>query len=164
MTKFTQTTLVRTSVAAGLILGAGAAQAATATGTMDASATLTNSCTVSASTLTFASTAALASSADVTANTGTSLQVACTTGTAPKLYSATPRTLVNGTDSFAFNLSLTSGAAADDLPTAAPVSSNIAAPNGSDQTVTVYGKILASNFGSMPAGSYTRAVTLSVDY
>ncbi|MCM2337383.1 MAG: spore coat U domain-containing protein [Lysobacter sp.] len=164
MTKSTQTTLVRILVAAGLILGAGAAQAAIATGDMTASATLTNSCTVSASTLTFASTAALASSADVTADTGASLQVACTSGTTPKLYSATERTLVNGLESFAFNLSLTSGAAADNLPTTAPVGSNIAAPDGSAQTVTVYGKILASNFGSKPAGTYTRAVTLSVDY
>ena len=164
MTKSTQTTLVRTLVAAGLILGAGAAQAATATGTMTASATLTNSCTVSASTLTFASTAALASSTDVTADTAGSLLVACTTGTAPKLYSATPRTLENGAESFAFNLSLTSGAALDDLPTAAPMSSNIAAPDGTAQAVPVYGKILASNFGSKLAGTYTRAVTLSVDY
>jgi hypothetical protein len=152
----------------GMVMGsANIAVAATATGTLTVNATLTSGCTVSASTLNFASAVALTSSADVTADTGTSLKVACTAGTTPTIWSDTPRILSDaGTNTFAFNLSQTSGAAADDLPTTTGAAEAISGftADGAEHTVTIYGKILASNFGSKPAGSYTKAVTLSVNY
>jgi hypothetical protein len=151
----------------GLILGMrGIAMAAgTATGNMDVSATLTDSCTVSASTMAFGSIEALASTAAVTA-TSANLQVACTAGTSPKIWSDSTRTLVNGGNNFAFNLSQTSGAVADDLPTTTVAAEAIIGytATGSLITVPLYGKILPANFGSKPAGSYLRTITVSVDY
>lgn len=150
----------------GLILGmSGIAMAVTVTGDMAVSATLTNSCTVSASTMDFGSVAALASTADVTA-TSSGLQVACTTGTSPTIWSDSVRTLVNGVNNFAFNLSQTSGAAADNLPTTTLGAEAITGytANGSLITVPLYGKILSANFSSKPAGAYSRTVTVSVNY
>lgn len=164
---FHNKSLGRALVVFGMVMGsANIAVAATATGTMTVNATLTSGCTVSASTLNFASAVALTSSPDVTADTGTSLKVACTAGTTPQIWSDTPRALSDGTNTFAFNLSQTSGAAADDLPTTSLAAETISGftADGAEHTVTIYGKILASNFGSKPAGSYTKAVTLSVNY
>lgn len=149
----------------GLVfLTSSTAMAVTATGTMAVSATLTDSCTVSASTLDFGSFAALASTADVPA-TSAGLQIACTTGTTPLIWSDSPRSLVNGVNSFPFNLSQTSGAAADDLPaltgTAEAIGGSFSA-DGTLKTVPIYG--LATNFGSQPALGYTANVIISVNY
>src|SRR5512133_165663 len=104
-------------MAAGLVFGAsGMAMAATGEGTMAVSANLANACSVSASTMGFGSFPALLATGARTATTTGTLSVACTTGTAPKIWSDTARTLSDGTNSFAFNLSQSSGAAADDLP------------------------------------------------
>ena len=142
-----------------------AAAAGTATSTMTASATLEHSCIVSAATMAFTNSAALLSTADQTADTGTTLKVACTTGTSPTIWSDTPRILVNGPDSFAFNLSQVSGAAVDDLPTAAPgqsISGYIA--DGTEKVVLLYGKITALNFGNMPGKLYAANISVSVNY
>ncbi len=154
--------------AIGLVLGTSgmAAAAGTATGTVTASATLENSCTVSDdATMTFPNSAALLSTADQTADTGTTLKVACTTGTSPTIWSDTPRILVNGPDSFPFNLSQVSGAASNDLPTTAPgqgIPGYIA--DGSEKVVHLYGKIMASNFGGLPGKLYAANITVTVSY
>jgi hypothetical protein len=150
-----------------LVLGMSelAAAAGTATSTMTASATLENACTVSDAALAFTNSAALLSTADQTADTGTTLKVACTTGTSPTIWSDTPRILVNGPDSFSFNLSQVSGAANNDLPTTAPgqsISGYIA--NGSEKVVLLYGKIMASNFGNKPGKFYAANIIVSVNY
>lgn len=165
-TDFDKTTLLAALLAAGMASGSANVAAATQTGTMTVDATLTAACTVSASTLTFAAANALTSSADVTGDTGTSLKIACTTGTTPAIWSDTERTLSDGTNTFPFNLSQTSGAAADDLPTVTGSAEAISGftADGEEHTVTIYGKILASEFGVKPAGAYTKAVTLSVNY
>lgn len=154
-------------VATGMLVASSSVFAAgTATGTMTTNATLTSGCTVSAATLDFGSATALTSSSDVTGDTGTSLKIACSSGTTPTIWSDTVRTLVSGGNSFAFNLSQTSGAATDDLPTVTGSAASIPSftADGTEKTVMIYGKILASNFGAKPAGSYTKAVTLSVNY
>ncbi|MGR8979210.1 MAG: spore coat protein U domain-containing protein [Gammaproteobacteria bacterium] len=163
---FNKKTLLSALLAAGMAMGSAGVFAGTATGTMTVNATLTSGCTVSASTLEFASATALTSSSDVTGDTGNSLQIACSSGTTPTIWSDTARTLSDGTNTFAFNLSQTSGAAADNLPTTTGAAEGISGftADGTSKTVTIYGKILASNFGSKPAGSYTKAVTLSVNY
>jgi hypothetical protein len=152
----------------GFVLGmSGMAMAAgTASGTMAASATLTNSCTVSAATMTFPSSAALLSTADQTTSTDGSLLVACTTGTTPSIWSDTARTLTGDGGSFAFNLSQTSGAAADDLPIVTVSAAAIAGytSNGDEIAVPLYGKILAANFGNKAAGTYTANILVSVNY
>jgi spore coat protein U-like protein len=165
-TDFDKTTLLAALLAAGMAIGSTNVVAGTQTGTMTVDATLNAACTVSASTLTFAAADALTSSADVTGNTGESLKIACTTGTTPTIWSETERTVSDGTNTFPFNLSQTSGAENDDLPTdtgsAAAISGFTA--DGTEQTVTIYGKILAGEFGTKPAGAYTKAVILSVNY
>jgi hypothetical protein len=166
MPGFDKKVLLGALLAAGMVMGSASVSAATATGAMTVSATLTSACTVSNSALTFASAAALTSSADVTGDTAGSLLIACTTGTSPTIWSDTVRTLVNGGNSFAFNLSQTAGAAADDLPTTSGAAEAITGytANGTPIAVPIYGKILAANFGSKPAGVFTKAVTLSVNY
>jgi spore coat protein U-like protein len=133
---------------------------------MTTTATLEDSCTVSAATMTFPGFAALSSTADQTADTAGSLLVACTTGIAPTVWSDTARTLTSGVNTVAFNLSQTSGAAADDLPTASlsaePITGYTA--TGAPIAVPLYGKILATNFGGKPAGAYTANITVSVNY
>lgn len=166
-TDFDKTTLLAALLAAGMAIGsANVVAAGTQTGTMTVDATLNAACTVSASTLTFAAADALTSSDDVTGNTGESLKIACTSGTNPTIWSDTERTVSDGTNTFPFNLSQTSGAAADDLPTVTGSAEAISGftADGTEKTVTIYGKILASQFGTKPAGAYTKAVTLSVNY
>jgi hypothetical protein len=164
---FNKKALFGALLAAGMVMGSASVSAATQTGTMTVTATLTGSCTVSASSLTFASVAALTSSSDVTGDTGSTLTIACTSGvTAPTIWSDTGRTLVNGANNFAFNLSQIAGAASDDLPTTTGTAQAITGftADGTAKTVMIYGKILAANFGGKPAGTYTKAVTLSVNY
>ena len=141
------------------------AVAGTATSTLTVSSSVVASCTVSSATMAFTSSAGLLSTADQTADTGTTLKVACTTGTAPTIWSSSPRFLVNAADSFAFNLSQVSGATIDDLPYTAPgdpVSGYIA--DGSEKVVPLYGKILAVNFGNKPGKLYSASITVNVDY
>lgn len=142
-----------------------AAVAGTATGTLTVSSTLINSCIVSSATMDFTNAAALLGTADQTTDTGTSLKVACTTGTSPTIWSSSSRFLVNGSDSFAFNLSQVSGATVDDLPKVAPgdpISGYVA--DGSEKVVPLYGKILAANFGDQPGKLYTASIIVNIDY
>jgi hypothetical protein len=166
MKTYIQKALLGAMVATGMLVASSSAFAVTATGTMTVNATLTSGCTVSNATIDFASATALTSSSDVTGDTGSTLKIACSSGTSPMIWSDTGRTLVNGGNSFAFNLSQTSGAASDNLPAVTGSAEAITGftADGTEKTVTIYGKILASNFGSKPAGSYTKAVTLSVNY
>jgi hypothetical protein len=79
------------------------------------------SCTVgTGGALAFGSVVALASTANQTTDSGQSFKVKCDSGVAGtlRLYSATPRVMQHNASSLPFNLSLNSGAANDDLPTA----------------------------------------------
>lgn len=151
----------------GLVLGmSGMAMAATASGTMTTEATLQDACTVSAATMTFPGFAALASTAAQTTDTDGSLLVACTTGTSPKIWSDTARTLTGSGGTIAFNLSQTAGAAADNLPITALASEAIASytADGTPIAVPLYGRILAANFGGKAAGAYSANITVKVEY
>jgi spore coat protein U-like protein len=150
-----------------LVLGMSgiAAVAETATANLTVSVTLVNACTVSEATMDFTNTAALLSTGDQIADTGATLRIACTTGSSPTIWSSSPRFLVSGPNSIPFNLSQESGAALDDLPTAAPgdaISGYIA--DGTEKVVPLFGKILALNFGDEPASVYTANITVSVNY
>jgi hypothetical protein len=63
-----------------------------------------------------------------------------------------------------FNLSLNSGAANDDLPTAPLGAPFDITRNGTDQAVTLYAKIYTQNFKSLPGGLYSAAIVLTVEY
>lgn len=65
------------------------------------------------------------------------------------------------------DLSLTSGAAADDLPSTFGAGADLPegfTQDGSLHDVVIYAKALASNFKLLPCGSYTTNVTVSVEY
>ena len=123
-------------------------------------------CTIaSAAMLSFGAVVALASTGDVTTNSGSSFWVNCTSDVvaAPALYSATPRTLQSGGSSLPFTLSIVSPGGVE-LPTASPGAQLGLTRNGSNQNVTLYGKILAANFRSLPPGTFSRSITLTLEY
>jgi spore coat protein U-like protein len=128
---------------------------------------LAQSCTVaSGATLAFPGIVALASTGNQTTDTGPSLKLACdstVTGTL-QLYSGTPRVMTNASYSLPFNLSLSSGAASNDLPLLSPGASFTITRDGQLQTVTLYAKIFAQDFKSLPAGPYSTSITLTVEY
>jgi hypothetical protein len=108
---------------------------------------------------------ALASTGDVTTNSGSSFWVNCTSdvAAAPTLYSSTPRTLLSGGSSLPFALSIVSPGGAE-LPSASPGVQLGLTRNGSNQMVTLYGKILATNFQSLSPGMYSRSISLTLEY
>jgi spore coat protein U-like protein len=123
-------------------------------------------CTIaSGAMLSFGAVVALASTGDVTTNSGISFWVNCTSdvAAAPALYSATTRTLISGSNSLPFVLSLVSPGGAS-LPSISPGTQLGITRNGSNQIVTLYGKILATNFQSLAAGVYSSSITLTVEY
>ena len=123
-------------------------------------------CTIaSGAMLSFGAVVALASTGDVTTNSGSSFWVNCTSdvAAAPALYSTTPRTLLSAGNSLPFALSLVSPGGAE-MPTASPGAQIGVARNGSNQMVTLYGRILASNFQSLSPGIYSRSITLTLEY
>jgi len=123
-------------------------------------------CTVaSGAMLSFGAVVALASTGDVTTNSGSSFWVNCTSdvAAAPALYSASARTLLSGGNSLPFALSIVSPGGVE-LPTASPGTQLGLTRNGSNQTVTLYGKILATNFQSLSSGMYSTSLTLTLEY
>lgn len=123
-------------------------------------------CTVATgATLSFGAVVALASTADVTTNSGGSFWVNCTSDVpaAPLLHSATPRTLTSGGNSLAFALSAVTPGGAE-LPTASPGAPLGFTRNGTNQTVTLHGRIDSSHFRSLPAGAYARSIALTLEY
>jgi len=123
-------------------------------------------CTVATgATLSFGAVVALASTGDVSTNSASSFWVNCTSDvtTEPSLYSATQRTLTSGGNSLAFTLSAVTPGGAE-LPTASPGTPLGFTRNGTNQTVTLHGRVHSSNFRSLPAGIYARSITLTLEY
>jgi spore coat protein U-like protein len=143
----------------------GGTGAATQTGNLTVSAVLTSACSVSAApAISFASFTTLAG-VDQTADTGTSLQVACSAGLTPVIYATGTRTMVDGggLNPIAFNLSLTAGATADDLAIAiGPATSFGLTQDGAAHAVVLYARVPVANFASRTAGAYTTAAPLVV--
>jgi spore coat protein U-like protein len=159
----TVATLALAMVAA---LGCNAAFAAEDTGTLTVSANLLTACEVSAaSAINFGNFAALASSGDRTANSGSSFQVACSADASPSIYASGSRIMLNGASQLPFNLSLTSGAAADDLPSDSGSSTALTvAQDGDLHDVVLYAKAFAADYKALPSGAYTADVTVAVVY
>ncbi|MEO8752080.1 MAG: spore coat protein U domain-containing protein [Casimicrobiaceae bacterium] len=123
-------------------------------------------CTVaSGATLSFGTVVALASTGNVNANSGSTFWVNCTAdvSAAPAIYSASARTLVSGGNALPFALSAASSGGVA-LPSAPPGTALGIARNGSNQTATLYGRIIPSDFKSLPSGSYTTTISLTVEY
>jgi hypothetical protein len=138
---------------AALLLGAGGA--------------LAQSCTVaSGATLVFPPVVALAGGGNHTTDSGQSFKISCDASvvTALRLYSASPRIMSNSVYGLPFNLSLNSGAVIDDLATGAPGTAVNIVRDGQAQAVTLYAKILAQHFRSLPGGFYSASLTLTLEY
>jgi len=123
-------------------------------------------CTIaSGATISFGTITALASTGDISSNSGNSFWVNCTSDVAgtPALYSSTERTLQSGASSLPFTLS---GAAAGgaELPSSYPGMPLGIAKNGSNQTVTLHGKVRAADFKALPSGNYSRPLSLTIEY
>src|SRR6185295_20408198 len=113
----------------------------------------------------FGSFNALASTGDQAANSGSTFRVACSNSASPTIYATGTRAMVNGSNSLPFNLSLTSGAASDDLPsTSGSATALTVTQDGDLHDVVLYAKTAASDFKSLPSGHYTTNVTVSVAY
>jgi hypothetical protein len=128
---------------------------------------IAQSCTVAAGgVLVFQGVIPLASTGNQTTDSGQSFKVNCDSGVtaALRLYSATPRVMRNSSYGLPFNLSLTSGAPSNDLPTASPGAQLNITRNGQDQPVTLYAKIFTQDFRSLPGGLYSASITLTVEY
>ena len=153
------------SVALAAVLACGTAAAGTASGTLTVDATLTAACEVSpTSQIHFGSFDALLSTGDIDANSGSTFQVACTTGLAPKIHASAARSMSNGVDSLPFNLSLTSGGTDDLASTSVSAQAIAITQDGAMHDVVLYGRVLASDFAPLSAGAYTGDVTVSVEY
>lgn len=161
--------ITKLALAMGAMAMAGGAMAAEVTDTLTANLTLTSACEVSpTSTIEFGSKVALASVSAATASSGSTFQVACSAdATAPKIYAAATRTMKKGGSGtgIAFNLSLTAGAAADDLPSTAvgAVSVGEFTQDGAFHDVVIYGKA-PNSWAALPSGDYTGTVLLTVVY
>jgi hypothetical protein len=170
MLTFKSKILVGALVAAGMASMAGMAMAATASGNLVVSATLTSGCEVQAGAIAFGSFTNLASAGDKNADSGATFKVACSSDVVPTIGSDTAHSMSDGGGTpklLPFNLSLTAGAAADDLPASSvPVALSIT-KDGTLQTVTLYAKVLATNFtgvNALPANTYSRTVIVDVGY
>jgi len=123
-------------------------------------------CTVAPSaTLSFGSIVALASTPDVATNSGNTFWINCTNdvSTTPALYSASARILASGAATLPFSLSAVAAGGAE-LPTHTPGTPLGIVKNGTNQTVTLYGKVWAADFKSLPSGVYSATITLTVEY
>ncbi len=123
-------------------------------------------CTVaSGGALAFGPVIALASTPNVSTNSGTSFWVNCTADvtTTPAIYSSTTRAMVSGSSSLPFALSVISPGGLE-LRSSSPGTPLTISKNGSNETVTLYGKIFANDFKALPAGVYVQVITLTVEY
>ena len=124
-------------------------------------------CTIATgATLSFGSVVALASTPDQTTNSGTSFWVNCSedVAAAPTLYSSTtPRTLQSGAYSIPLALS-THSPGGPELPFASPGMPLNVLRNGTAETVVLFAKIQSTHFRSLPSGSYTAVLSLTVEY
>ncbi|MEO8752083.1 MAG: spore coat protein U domain-containing protein [Casimicrobiaceae bacterium] len=145
----------------------GAAVAAQGDSLLTVNATLTSACAISpTATISFGSFSTLAT-ADQTADSGSTFTVACSVDMEPAIFVVGTRTIINGASSLPFNISLTSGAAADDLPATLALAAPLTiVQDGTPKVVPLYARLAQANFKSLPAGAYANgsAVTVSVVY
>lgn len=116
--------------------------------------------------LSFGSVVALASTPDQTTNSGTSFWVNCNTDvpSAPTLHSSTmPRALLSGAYSIPLELSI-EAPGGPELPFASPGTPLNVLRNGTAETVILYARIQSIQFRSLPSGSYTAVLSLTVEY
>jgi spore coat protein U-like protein len=136
------------------------------TSTMTVSANLVTACEVSpTSSIDFGNITALLSTGNQTADSGSTFQVACSADAIPSIYASGTREMANGTDVLPFNLSLTAGAASDDLPSVSGSAASLTVTqDGAMHDVTIYSRVAATDFQAITSGAYTTNVTVAVVY
>lgn len=107
----------------------------------------------------------LASTGDISSNTGASLWVNCSAdvANAPAIYATATRAMVSGGNQLPFRLSTQSPGGAE-LPYSSPGDALGIDRDGTDQTVTLHGRILVEDFKALPSGQYTQVLSLTVEY
>ncbi len=132
-----------------------ASAAGTATGTLTVKATLTSACAVSAAPeIDFVFSA---QDATATANSVSTFQVACSSDLSPTISASGTRAMTKAGVSMPFNLSLTSGAALDDLPTTSPGATLPVSfvQDGTLQDVVLYASVAPAAFRGLAGGAYS---------
>jgi spore coat protein U-like protein len=163
-------TTLGAGVTAGVLLAlAGAAQAATKNDSFQVSATVSKNCVIDAPDLNLGT---FDGSNDLTANS--TISVRCTNGTtfnvdlsAGSSANFTNRTLVSGTDVLNYNLYTTNSYTTvwGDGTGTTGRGSGTGAGMSVAQSLTVYGRLLASNnTAAVPAGSYADSLIATVTY
>jgi spore coat protein U-like protein len=140
--------------------------AALAMATAAGYACATPQCTVSSSaTLSFGAVVALASTGDVNSDTGSSFWVNCNAEVTspPAIYSSDVRAMTSGGRSLPFTLSVVAPGSTP-LPSSSPGTPLAIARNGTNQVVTLYGKIRAADFKMLPGGVYTTSILMTIEY
>ena len=162
---------IGTISAAVLLAVAGTAAAATKTDNMQVSATVSKNCLINAPDLNLGT---FDGTNDLTANS--TISVRCTSGTTffvdlstGSSGNFTSRTLVNGSDTLAYNLYTSNtyttvfGDGTGSTGRGSGTGAGMGVPNA--QSVLVYGQLLASaNTGPVGAGTYTDTITATITY
>lgn len=123
-------------------------------------------CTVaSGGLLSFGNIVPLASTGDIGSNTGGSFWINCNNEVAssPAIHSASLRQMSSGISILPFRMSA-SGVGGMELAVTAPGTALDLARDGSNETVTLYGKILAADFKGLPSGAYSQVVMVTIEY
>jgi len=165
MCKFNSKSLVVALAASGLVSFGGVAVAAgSVSSTLTVSANLVSACEVSpTASISFGNINNLQTTGPVTADSGTTFKIACSSDVAaPMISSISTRTMGNGVDTVPFNLSLTAGAVADDFPLTA--TGLVIVQDGALKTVPLFAKVAAASYFGKSGGAYTVPLTIVIGY
>lgn len=161
----------RAALCAAIVASCGSVQAGTAGSQLTVIAKVNSACTISNGVMNFGQFSALASTGTVNADSGSSVQLACSKGLNPKFYAAPVRTMVSAVGSHTLNYSLYMDAGRTfQVPgnggaTAADLVYWMGAPtDGQARALTLYGTIASSDVTSAVAGDYSQVLQLSVEY
>jgi spore coat protein U-like protein len=153
------------------------ALAATESGTLTVNATVTDACSVGDATLAFGdintvaigSNGQLGSTADV--ETSTSVDVVCTNGTTGTVTvgdganADTSRRLFDGTSEYiTYHLYSDSNRTSEITVDGGTATAYTVTGDGTNQTIDIYGSILADDLTNQGLGTYTDTVTLTITY
>jgi spore coat protein U-like protein len=157
------TTFAAVALAIALAFAPTSASATTGTANFAVSATVTNTCTISAAALSFGAytgAAAVTGSSSITVNcTNLALySVALSTGAG----TYTTRTMANGTATLGYNLYTTTGDTTVWGDGTGSTASVAGTGTGSNQTLTVYGKIPTGE--TSLSGTYSDTITATITY
>jgi spore coat protein U-like protein len=174
---FLRTKMGKVALAVGLTAAVGTTVAATDTADLAISATVQNACAIGPGTLSFgnvgmavtAGAGTLGTTADADADSGSTVEIVCTTGSSAAVtggnglnYSGGRRMRIGATAEYLAYELYTSGARSTVLDTG---SGSIAyTGTGANGSVAVYGRIPAAALAAAKAGAYSDTVALTVTY